>query len=805
MKGFKLRIFACFTRAEQLLLIMTVTADFDALKIEFSERSKPIVFWTGAGVSTPLPGWTTLRDQLIDEGRRISNSLKPADQQAYAAELAQIKATSDIWLQFERLEKRLGTDPYSRVIKQSLAPSERAMVPSVQQRIWELAPSGVVTLNLDLFTQRSSTAHPTKAVPISISPLGFGDALNVLKEKRPFIAYPHGHLDTPGQWTFTKAELDARLGDPHYIEWLTILFRAATVVFVGITASDVAIGSPIERITSAGRVPLTGHYWISARDDLSAQEWASGHGVRMVRYENRSGRHDEVLHLLNALAVPVRLEDPKKEVPIVPKEVLTLKGTFPSPEELAREDEETIRRALNAKAVSILSNADEQLRNSEYQAFINNYARAIHRAWYASTSTGENHFLGYHLAEEVAGGAFGTVFKGYSEEGDEIAVKILKNENFRKQDFHRSFRRGANSLRILTERGIPGVIGYIDAAEIPPSIVMEWSDGHNLTSLVESGRLNNWPERIVTALELARIIRTCHGLPERVLHRDLRPANVMIEHAYDEFAEWKVKVLDFDLSWHKGAEDHSIMHSPAFGYLAPEQRVKSAYTTRNALVDSYGFGMTLYFICTGRNPFPDQHMGPNWIRELQQFEMKRCPEWESLPRRVARLVHSATLHEQPGRATMSQIEGELDSLRLASMTQERVPLVDVITEELAFRTAHFHGYKWIESDSVASLSSANGVNLKLETIPGTRVIKFSTAWSNSGAQDWNHIDRMINQAVPRLEEALKDVSSSVKIDRRRHAFDASAQLSADEVRADPRRFAKALDKAVEHASAIANF
>jgi hypothetical protein len=147
----------------------------------------------------------------------------------------------------------------------------------------------------------------------------------------------------------------------------------------------------------------------------------------------------------------------------------------------------------------------------------------------------------------------------------------------------------------------------------------------------------------------------------------------------------------------------------------------------------------------------------------------------------------------------------LDSLRIALMTGEKVPLVDVITEELAFRTEHFLGYEWVEADSTAILSSGNGVNLKLASVPGTRVIKFSTGWSNSGAQDWNHIDRMINQAVPRLEEALTLVAQNVKVDRRRHAFDATAELDADEVRADPQKFAVALDKAVEQASAIANF
>jgi len=335
---------------------------------------------------------------------------------------------------------------------------------------------------------------------------------------------------------------------------------------------------------------------------------------------------------------------------------------------------------------------------------------------------------------------------------------------------------------------------------------MSWSDGQSLIQLVESGQMADWEERIEVALQLASILRTCHGLPERVLHRDLRPANVMVENCYDSISQWKVVVLDFDLSWHKGAEDHSIMHSPAFGYLAPEQRQKGRYTTRSSLVDSYGFGMSIYFLCTGKNPFPDQHLHVNWSKDLfRQFESKRCSDWISLPRRLARLVQNVTQDEQSARATMSQIEGELESLKTALSTTARVPIIDVVTEELAARTEHFHGYIWSDSESKASLSSANGLNLSLQTVTGKRIIQFTASWSNSGAQDWNHIDRMLSQALPKLTDSLRKVCEPVEVNKARHAFSVTAQIDADEVRAEPAVIARELDRAVEHAAAIANF
>lgn len=779
--------------------------DLEALRVEFSERSRPIVFWTGAGLSVPaVPSWAGLRDQLLAFLRDRAKSLNAADQKALLSEHSQIKSTSDIWLQFERLEKILGREMFVQRVKGALAPSENVKIPSVHSKLWELAPSGIVTLNLDLFTQRAATAHPTHSVPIPIYPTKFVDHLNILRERRPFIAYPHGHLDSPNVWTFTKSELARRLSDNRYTEWLTLLFRASTVVFVGVTADDIAIGSPIERIGAL--LPITGHFWLTARDDLAADKWAGDHGTRVIRYENRSGDHSELLHILHGLLSPVRKEDPAKEAPVFPKTIIASAEAFPTPSELERVSDEQKRLLLNARAKQILLNTDEKARDKQYSEFLEQYGRSVYAAWYASTTPGENEFFGFHLISEIEGGAFGTVFKGVDKSGQSVAVKLLKSENFRKPGFHRSFRRGANSLRILTERNLPGVVKFIDAAEIPPTIVMSWSDGKSLTDLVESGHLNEWNERVEILLQLANVLRTCHALPERVLHRDLRPANIMIENCYDLLSEWKVAVLDFDLSWHKGAEDHSIMHSPAFGYLAPEQRSPNKYTTRSALVDSYGFGMTLYFLCTGKHPFPDQHLHPNWITDVfRQFEARRCLDWVSLPRRLARLAHNVTQSDQTARATMSQIEGELESLRAALSDKATIPLVDVITEELAARTDHFHGYKWSDTDSRASLESANGLSLSLQSVTGKRRLTFSASWSNSGTQDWGHIERMLSQALPKLTDVMNRVSEDVKVNKARHAFQVVAEIDADFVRRDTKSVAKALDKAVEHAAAVANF
>ncbi len=781
---------------------------FEALKTEISEKTRPIVFWTGAGLSAPvIPGWGPLRDALLQRLKDIARELSLPDSKRLLSEHSQIKLMSDMWLQFQRLRQILGVEAYEQTIKKLLVVSDREAIPKLHSALWELSPRGIVTLNLDLFTQRAAVSHPTKSTPIPIHPGKFGENLNVFKEKRPFVAYPHGHLDSPHLWTFTASELEQRMSDGRYVEWLTVLFRSTTVVFVGVTADDIAINSLLDRIAKR-RVNLTGHYWLTHRNDYATESWAQNHGISVVRYENTTGAHEGLPPLLKELKSPVTTEDPLKEIPVVTRQELGPSKQLLSPDELVKESEETIRVALNAEAKKIFEMADVKLRDQRYSEFLNEYGRSVHRSWYASAIAGENNFIGYHLAEEVTGGAFGTVYKAFDPEGNVVAVKVLKADNFRKSGFLRNFRRGVNSLRILTERNLDGVIKFIDAAEIPPTLVMNWSDGRNLIALVESGQLDGWSERLEVFNQLARIIRTCHGLPERVLHRDIRPANIMVEDTYEDANEWKVVVLDFDLSWHKGAEDHSIMHSPAFGFLAPEQRgARAKQTTRSSLVDSYGLGMTIYYVCTGKNPFPDQHMNGDWEASLfRNFERASCPSWRSLPRRVARLVLNATRDDQLSRWTLSQIEGELSSL-LAVLSKGEVPIVcDVVTEEVAIQTEHMRGYIWSDTESSAQLKFPNGLSLSLTTSTDQQHLVFNMSWANTGDQDWNRIERVLSTGLTKMTSALERSKwTGVTSHKQFRGFEVAARVEFGEATSDPIALAKSLDVAIGHATAVSSF
>ncbi len=164
------------------------------------------------------------------------------------------------------------------------------------------------------------------------------------------------------------------------------------------------------------------------------------------------------------------------------------------------------------------------------------------------------------------------------------------------------------------------MVAYKEASEIPAFVVMDWVEGPDLGQAVAAKQINDWSLILRIGVDLASIVRRGHLLPERVLHRDLRPSNVMLEGFHTAPDTWRVVVLDFDLSWHQGAPEQSIVPGGSMvGYLAPEQLEQIlGVSTRHASVDSFGLGMTLYFMISQRNPLPDQQRYQDWSRVVNQ-------------------------------------------------------------------------------------------------------------------------------------------------------------------------------------------
>ncbi len=720
-----------------------------------AERTASVVAWVGSGLSIAagLPTWGGLRKALTDAFRSSITTFEETDQKKQTALHRNIEKEEDHWQAFQMLEEALGSASFKEKIRQQLQITPKVAAPAAYSHLWELGISGLLNLNLDRLATRAYTANST-IEPLEFSGFQIANVAHILKNPHPFILNLHGHHEDSSTWVLTKRQLNALTNKPGYKSFLGACLTTRTMLFIGISPDDVAVGGHLARMLRTA--PDSGpHYWITNRRDIGTNEWAERHQVRIIRYRADNNDHAELEELFSDLKSFIPKDDEAPPVNIQTE--LFVDGGLPSPDELKEKDAETIRKLLNYQAKMLLS-SDSDAAYSDFDEFCFKYDEAIYRAWYTSDQPGKNELLGYTLNKKEAKGAFGTVYRSTDPQGGQVAVKVLHEDIRENSAMLQSFRRGVKSMRILSDARVNGMVPYKDASEIPAFVVMDWVDGPNLHEAVAARFLEEWPERIKVALALAETIQSAHLLPQRVLHRDIRPLNIMLKGYYTDPVGYEVVLLDFDLSWHIGAEEKSVVYgTTTTGYLAPEQIKRNPkVSTRHAAVDSFGLGMTMYYIATGRDPYPTEHEHKEWRNNVVDACLKqKSSVWVSVPQRYARLVLNCTQTKQSFRWDVAQICGELNRLKAAVSTPAEVESSDMVAEEIIARSVYSNQYEWDENNIRAIVELPSSLRIILTANEAARTIDLAIEWASSGIFRHKNVAKWLPTAGDKIQSILK--------------------------------------------------
>ena len=775
---------------------------YEALRGIIAERTNGVVFWIGSGPSTGagLASWPDLRNELLKALKDKINNLEPQEQTSLRRAVRSITRERNNWRTFEKLRAELGKTTWQARIRELLGPSESIDPPLVYEKIWRLRPHGILTLNLDRLASKAYSQMNTDEVLLTeFVGRQIADYTHVLKNPHPFLCHLHGKLDNVSSWILTYPDLRHAKNDPAYTNFIKTCLTAKTVVFVGISTDDQAVGGFFEQLSDLG-IDINSHYWITHRRDGLTDNWAEQNGIRLIRYNASNEDHSELLEMLDDLIFFVSKDDPRAFLPLSPVGIRPSNQPLPSKNDLLNCDEENIRLILNEEASRILENVSSDA-IKKYDKFSEDYDRAIYRAWYTSTEPGNNKLLGNTLHEEVASGAFGKVFRATDSEGKEVAVKVLHEGIRQNPDLFQAFRRGVRSMQILAHNHVDGMVPYRKTFEIPACVVMDLVDGPNLADAVSSKQIHDWELVLRIGSAVADIVRRGHALPERVLHRDIRPSNVMLRGFYSNPHAWDVVVLDFDLSWHRGALDRSVVHgSTTFGYLAPEQIHEiQGVSTRHAAVDSFGMGMVLFFLVGGRDPVPDEHKHVDWHSKLKNFtESMPATEWRSVPSRVARLIEYATQDNQAERWDMTQIQAELERLHKAVLNPEATQSIELIAEEIAARCEFFQGYEWSGDKLSAVRESASEIRIEVQGDESQRRIFAKLSSGTPGVQGKAYRDKWIPNRMRIARDMLESSGWEIEDSQFRYSFiSIFASLPAEAALSDMNETVKSLDGALD--------
>lgn len=203
-----------------------------------------------------------------------------------------------------------------------------------------------------------------------------------------------------------------------------------------------------------------------------------------------------------------------------------------------------------------------------------------------------------------------------------MVIKMLKDEYRQLPEACQRFEREARAWINLSLRAHSNIVRAILFHRHPePLLVEEYIDGPSLQQLLRSEPIGlALTQTVAFALQIARGLHHAHtcalpGGKRGVIHRDLKPGNVMITRT------GVAKLADFGLA---KVIDDSSPGSPSrvlgtVRYMPPEQFYNSHAVREQA--DIYTYGMMVYEMITGHLPFP-----PGGLADIMFHAKKTRPE-----------------------------------------------------------------------------------------------------------------------------------------------------------------------------------
>ena len=260
-------------------------------------------------------------------------------------------------------------------------------------------------------------------------------------------------------------------------------------------------------------------------------------------------------------------------------------------------------------------------------------------------------FGAYTIQGEIARGGQGVVLRARHEPtGREVALKILGDPSPARR------KRFLQEARVLARLEHPGLIGVHDCGEQGGMAYMalELVDGQDLAARVGAQGVPDfeWTRRVVA--EVADTLHYCHAAG--VVHRDVKPANVLIERGTE-----RTLVVDFGMvrrdpekmgmtSLDEGtvfSRTGELKGTPAF--MAPEQVNSGKFGEVSARTDVYALGGLLYFLLSGSQPFAADQLATLLVQILGADPESPAARNPAVPAPLAELALRALAKRQEDR------------------------------------------------------------------------------------------------------------------------------------------------------------
>jgi tetratricopeptide (TPR) repeat protein len=238
----------------------------------------------------------------------------------------------------------------------------------------------------------------------------------------------------------------------------------------------------------------------------------------------------------------------------------------------------------------------------------------------------------FEILQLLGEGGMGAVYKAHDRELErDVALKLIRTELARNPEILQRFKQELILARQVTHRNVIRIfdLGQADGHKY---ITMEYLEGLDLRAVLrDKGKLP--PEEAAKIiLQICRALEAAHA--EGVIHRDLKPQNIMLD------ANGRAYVMDFGIArsaYLPGmTQTGALVGTPE--YMSPEQAKGEKLDERS---DLFSLGVILYELLIGQSPYhSDTPLATLW-RRIQEKAKPLTELDPTIPKPLSDIVGKA--------------------------------------------------------------------------------------------------------------------------------------------------------------------